>query len=249
MKAIEKEEEKKNKRTGIAVTVGIHALLLILFFFMIAWRMPNPPPPGLPGMEINLGFVDGVSTEEQPQVIEEKTEEEIIPEDVTKDALVDQQKLVNTDLESEHKVKNTEEANKKNEQVKKTPVVDPNNQFPPKGRPDGKTNTQNQTPGSGNEKGPGTGGGGNLNLPGWKFDYVPSEKDPSSESGYVTFKFTIDENGVVKTVDKISAKGLTPTVIEHYKKKLKESKFKSDDPNVVPEKGATGTFTFEIKVK
>ena len=48
------KEDKKNKRTGIAISVAIHALLLILFFFMIAWRMPDPPPKGIEGIEASF---------------------------------------------------------------------------------------------------------------------------------------------------------------------------------------------------
>ena len=59
------EEEKKNSRKGIAIAVGIHALLLIVFFFVIAWRTPNPPPKGIEGAEINLGFEEEGSGDEQ----------------------------------------------------------------------------------------------------------------------------------------------------------------------------------------
>ncbi len=58
------EEEKKNKRIGMAVSIGLHLCLLILFFFVLAWREPNPPLPEY-GIELNFGMVSGFG-DEQP---------------------------------------------------------------------------------------------------------------------------------------------------------------------------------------
>lgn len=60
------QEEKKNKRTGMIVSIGFHATLLILFFFLLAWREPNPPLPKY-GIELNFGMVNTGSGNEQPQ--------------------------------------------------------------------------------------------------------------------------------------------------------------------------------------
>ena len=85
---MESPEEKKNKRTGILVSTGIHLSLLVLFFFLLAWREPNPPLPEF-GIELNFGLIEEGSGEEatpdptsdntadQPptEVIEETVEE------------------------------------------------------------------------------------------------------------------------------------------------------------------------------
>ena len=85
---MDSKEEKKNKRTGALVSVGVHLALVILFFFLLAWREPNPPLPEY-GIELNFGLVDEGSGEEatpdptsdnttdQPteEVIEETVEE------------------------------------------------------------------------------------------------------------------------------------------------------------------------------
>ena len=74
---MENEQERKNKRIGSAVSVGIHALLLILFAFILAWREPDPPLPEY-GIEINFGLADQGSGNIQPQtpVSQEAVEEE-----------------------------------------------------------------------------------------------------------------------------------------------------------------------------
>src|SRR5690606_37912735 len=52
------EEEKKNKRLGMIISVGLHGAMLLLFFFLLAWREPNPPLPDY-GIELNFGMVEG----------------------------------------------------------------------------------------------------------------------------------------------------------------------------------------------
>lgn len=49
------EQEKKDKRIAAAVSLALHALILALLFFIMAWRAKNPPDPEL-GIEIALGF-------------------------------------------------------------------------------------------------------------------------------------------------------------------------------------------------
>lgn len=48
-------QEKKDQRIAMAVSIVMHALLLILLFFIMAWRAKNPPDPEL-GIEIALGM-------------------------------------------------------------------------------------------------------------------------------------------------------------------------------------------------
>lgn len=49
-----REQEEKDKRTAMAISVIFHALLLLLLFYLIAWRAPNPPTPEF-GIEMNFG--------------------------------------------------------------------------------------------------------------------------------------------------------------------------------------------------
>lgn len=59
------EQEKKNEKVGLAVSVGLHALLLLIFFFILAWRAPDPPLPDY-GIELNFGLDNAGSGNNQP---------------------------------------------------------------------------------------------------------------------------------------------------------------------------------------
>ncbi|MGB3781129.1 MAG: hypothetical protein WA960_22380 [Tunicatimonas sp.] len=76
-------EEKKNRRIALAVATGFQALLLLLFFFLVAWRRPDPPLPEY-GIELDFGLDQqgsGQTTVPEPTpVVEEVVEEEATPE-------------------------------------------------------------------------------------------------------------------------------------------------------------------------
>jgi periplasmic protein TonB len=48
------KREEKQKKTAMAISVALHAGLLLLFFFIMAWRAPDPPLPEY-GIELNFG--------------------------------------------------------------------------------------------------------------------------------------------------------------------------------------------------
>jgi len=52
---VETSQEKKDKKIAMAVSVIFHALLVLLFFFIMAWRAPNPPLEEY-GIEVNFGM-------------------------------------------------------------------------------------------------------------------------------------------------------------------------------------------------
>ncbi len=71
----------------------------------------------------------------------------------------------------------------------------------------------------------GSGGGPTLNLPGWTWDTKPDKKDPSNETGYVVFEFTVDENGDIGPPIKRIGGNLSPTVEKFYRQQLETSTF------------------------
>ena len=78
------EQEKKDKRFSIIISVMIHSSLLALFIFLVAWRMPDPPPEEY-GMELNLGFDEQGSgdLEQKADNPVQDTENDIPPESET----------------------------------------------------------------------------------------------------------------------------------------------------------------------
>jgi hypothetical protein len=59
------QQEQKNKRIALLISIGFHAVLLIAFLLMMAWRAPNPPLPEY-GIELNFGLDQQGGGEVQP---------------------------------------------------------------------------------------------------------------------------------------------------------------------------------------
>ena len=81
-------EEKKNRTIALAVATAFQLFLLVLFFFLVAWRRPDPPLPEY-GIELDFGMDNtgtGETSEPEPtpvveEVVEEPAEAEV--EEVT----------------------------------------------------------------------------------------------------------------------------------------------------------------------
>ncbi|MCG8307709.1 MAG: hypothetical protein MI975_10000 [Cytophagales bacterium] len=96
----------RDKRMGWLISLSVHAVVIILFFFILAWQAPDPPLPEY-GIELNFGIEEAGSGYEQPltdptppvtedqgepeqQVVEEQeqiTEEQPEPEQVEETAV------------------------------------------------------------------------------------------------------------------------------------------------------------------
>lgn len=89
-------QEKKSRRIALISSIGVHAVLLLLLLFVVAWRAPNPPLPEY-GIELNFGTVSEGSGAVQPrspavaQADPEPAEEvEPLPVPETEEAVEDQ---------------------------------------------------------------------------------------------------------------------------------------------------------------
>ena len=75
----------------MAVSFGIHGLLLVLFIFLLAWRAPDPPLPEY-GIELNFGL-DNVGTGDVQKEIpanDNDSEEEAKPDEPTEQPEVEE---------------------------------------------------------------------------------------------------------------------------------------------------------------
>jgi protein TonB len=270
------KQDKKNDAIGIATSIGIHGLILLLFVFLAAWTIPNPPPPGPPGVEINIGFVDegmgdildqNIPTQEE--ITEQEMQEEVKPEDIVQD-----QEVVTSDVESpvaaekKDEIKKEEVKVKEEKKTEKKAEADTKNLFPNKnqntvsngntdkkgdqGNPDGTPDSRNLYPGNpGGGGGGGNGTGASLDLPGWKFEKNPNRPDPTSEFGYVSFEFYVDGDGEVipGTIKKIGGANFTPSEDNFYKRQLQEEVSFEPKSNTRPAARTRGTYRFQIKTK
>lgn len=142
-------QEKKDKKVGIAVSVGLHVLMLLLFFFILAWRAPDPPLPDY-GIELNFGMDDAGAGDTQPQTpASESTAEEVesqqpesqpepVREEVIEEPAVEPQPVIEEPTETvEEVVTQPEPSPVTKEEVKKVepkpePVKEPVKEQPKK---------------------------------------------------------------------------------------------------------------------
>lgn len=137
---MESEKEKKYRRISWISTVLVQVLLLLLFYFLVAWKEPFPPIPSY-GVELSLGLEDAGSGEapvtapvqEEPveeNVEPEVTESEVIEEITEPTEVVEEAPLVNT--ESPHVVEEKPKDNPAKEQPKEVPKEQPKKEDPKK---------------------------------------------------------------------------------------------------------------------
>lgn len=70
------------------ISIGAHALLLLLFVFLLAWKAPDPPLPEY-GIEINFGVSEVGTGDIQPETapVESEAEEEAAPEESSEEVV------------------------------------------------------------------------------------------------------------------------------------------------------------------
>ena len=158
------EQQKKNKAISIATSLGLHALLLLVFLFMMSLRPPYPPAPEV-GIELNFGLDDagyGYEQPEEPVGTKDEPKDETVaakpvatPQPVVKEEVVE--KTLTADDETSVAVKEDKKEVKKVEVVKDKPV-----EVKPKPNPAAEyhkeTTSENKTTGSTKAGTPGNNG-------------------------------------------------------------------------------------------
>jgi protein TonB len=87
-------QERKNRNIGLITSAGIHLAILLLLFFLVAWRAPNPPLPEY-GIQLNFGLDNQGSGDIQPEVspdVVEKTEEKSAAEETPETSIPEEVK-------------------------------------------------------------------------------------------------------------------------------------------------------------
>ncbi|HYE77185.1 MAG TPA: hypothetical protein VEI97_04290 [bacterium] len=99
-------------------------------------------------------------------------------------------------------------------------------------------------------KGTGGSGGGSLEMVGWTWEAAPNVRDVSSEAGKIVFEITVDENGEVRGIRKISST-VGPEVEQLYRDALENTSFvrTASAASGTESKGATGKVTFILRAR
>lgn len=224
--------EKENKKIGVIATITIHAILLILFIFLVVWREQFPPVDkvGIPGVMVDFGNTDAGKGEVKSQE-KEVAEEQVVEEAVQASAEAVETPVAETPMESPHKIKPTEKTTptpvKKNpapepEKPKENPI-DPNLLFKKPGDGTGKkAGNQGKETGAnsdnydGSDK-EGQGGTNGLSELGWGWHTQP-QKDHDPDMGYIIVNFEVNDAGYfVKVTTSGTAR---PSTQSYYKEQL-----------------------------
>lgn len=266
-------KESKNKKIGMLVTLGVHAVLFLLFFFMLAWREPDPPIPEY-GIELNFGLDNtgsGQSPQPKPAAIVEEVEQEEIQEAEVEEVEETKAAEVIEEIRPEETVtqpepspdviekvpeSTTEVVTEKNEvaEVAKQPAEEQTKQT----AASNEGNDKDKAGDKGKETGEidaraiygakGSGQGASLQMEGWNWDYIPKPDDSSNENGKIVFQITIDDQGEVIGV-KTLEKTVSPAIERLYQEAIERVTFSRTADNVRPAPMSTGKITFIIKSK
>lgn len=121
----------------------------------------------------------------------------------------------------------------------------------PNGTVDGRALMGTPGKGGGTGGGIGTGNGPSIGggLSGWRFLRQPKVNDNTSEKGKLTFKITVNEDGIIeKALVTENLGGISPKLQEEYKKALIGSELENVN-GVVLNSATTGTVVWEISAK
>ena len=269
-------EEKKNRRIALAVATGFQALLLLLFFFLVAWRRPDPPLPEY-GIELDFG-IDKQGSGQTPvpeptPVVEEVVEqappepevEEVTETEVTEPEPEEPVEEVVTETQIEESPVVVEEVEESVEEVVAEPQPEPvpvpkqESLYPGKAStPSNQGDDTKEVGDKGKEEGKideraiygakGSADGASLQMAGWNWDNIPRPNDSSNENGRIVFEITIDDQGEIIGVKTIE-KTVSPAVERQYRLAVEQLTFSTTTDNVRPAPTSTGRITFIIRAK
>jgi periplasmic protein TonB len=267
------EQEKKHRKIGLTVALALHVLILGMFFFILAWKEPDPPLPQY-GIELNFGLDQtgsGETVQPQPNpVVEEATPEESAETEIEEVTETDPAEPVEEVTPAEVETQPEPSPDVIEEVPESTPEVIEETQQEvdepkiPEAQPYPGSNTANQGDDAseagdkGKEEGTidaraiygaqGAGQGASLQMEGWNWDYIPRPDDTSTENGKIVFQITIDDQGEVIRVRTLE-KTVSPAVERLYQQAVESVTFSRTADNVRPTPTSTGRITFIIKSK
>ncbi len=264
--------ENKNKYLALAFTIGFHALLFLLFLFMV-FVTPIPPFEIKPIPEITLDLgMEGlgnanaggsgqhdneISTTEKvtKAPVVNETESAIVTDET--ETVVSVKKHPKKEKITKNEIPKVEEPKPSSELLSALAVLKSKKKHEGKGEGDGNTGGSGagdkQGVGDGNDTGhgnkdPGYNGKGGYDLKGRMLLKKPERMSGSQEEGIVVVEIIVDENGkVIKATP--GQRGSTTTNSNLYAKARQaalSAKFNSSSENIKEQRG-TYTFVFLLE--
>jgi hypothetical protein len=252
------QDNKKNEIKSFVITVVIHALLFLLIWFYKVWTQPDPPTPGMPGIEINFGFTDAGSGDNN-------TTEQVSEASAQAASQPIQTQVETSELPNEHVVENAKpntQVVQQNQTTNTTNSQTNNTQNTMQTKPNTGDGTTNKTGNQGSQTGNidsrnyfGNGGKGNggegqggvgLDMNGWRWLSPPKPQDNSNETGKIVFQIKVNEDGEIIDVVKIES-SVSDAVVKKYKEAVERLEFEKTKDNNSVATTSKGTITFIIK--
>ena len=268
---MEELEEKRKKKKAWMVSIGIQVVLLVLFYFLVAWRAPDPPNPEF-GIELNFGIQETgggnipvtspepdepdepeeEASQENTQEVQDTDESEVQDEplethDNPNPDVVQEEITSSSAQESEEPVE-TDEPEEEASQPQPAATYSPD-----------RNASQGDKGGSGDQGDPegdinedalyGNSGGGenesSLQMSGWEWDSPPEPKDVSDETGKIVFEIVVDSDGYLESY-KVLTSTVSPSVKQQYELALEQLTFsKTSSYSSAP--SSKGIVTFIIR--
>jgi periplasmic protein TonB len=274
MNNLEKKEER-NKRIGWITSVAVQLGLLVLFYFLIAWKAPFPPIPEY-GIELGFATSAGATSSTPPpevteeQVIEEEIQEEeqqpveeVVETEVVQPEMESmEEEIVTNEIETPVKVEKavTRPTETKPVEKPKEKIEEKKVEAKPKENLTEKTDSgegqaekaeepvvdQRAIYGSQGTS-EGSNEGSSLSLSGWVWDFKPKPDDTSIETGKIVYKIVVDGDGYLVKIDLVTST-VSPAVERKYRQSVQNLTFsKTADYKTASQ--STGSITFIIKTK
>lgn len=251
------------------VSAGVHGLLFLAFFLLLAWSEPDPPIPEF-GIELDLGsevVSESPSYTPTAEEVPEETEEvleEITPEmdestetlqqntvqDVSQQEDASDIEPLTEDINSPDVVEETESTAADTALEDEAEIIE-----------EEKTDQKNEAAEDKEvhevderaifKRDPNTNGdqntkGSSLELAGWDWDFRPEPNDKSSENGLIVFQITIDKEGEIIGI-KTLEKTVSPVVEKVYRDAVRDLTFSKTSDNRAAAATSTGKITFIIQ--
>lgn len=268
-----REEEKDRERKGIIVAVVVHALFLLLFFY-VTWGQPSTEESGgTPGIDVNFGFDDAGSgdnnsMERATDAVAENTEaaenveaiEASTPEDqlitstnVTADNVVPDTKTTTTPVKPNTSQTTSQQTNTKPNTNTSQSGNEGHGTSDQKGNYGKETGTldgkglYDGTGGTGNGPG-GSGSGSALSMDGWHLEAEPKVSNDDKETGTVSFLVKIDSKGEIVNIT-VKNKQVSQSLINKCIDEINKMEFVKNKTNANTSDFSTGTITFVFRLK
>lgn len=256
--------EKKNKKTALAISIGVHLLLLVLVSTLVTCHKSGSqwPPQSEIGISLNKGTAD-VGSGDKPQQSQEstddaveeqeeteaetETEEEVIEEETADEPVPEQETETPTETAEE-----TSQSQESSSQSSSSSESEAGEDEQSSGEGDDETGDEDKGVETGIDSSSvytGDHGGGNngldLDIPGWNWKDTP-DFEPMPRAGEVKVSFIVNDLGKVRSV-KVESSTYTHDEIEDIENKIKQIVFEQSSSTGRPPRETKGTLTIKFK--